>query len=730
MQECSNKDEVQSQDGGRIDSMRGSSVEYANEIPLEEAGKDLRARLGSTKAVAIMPRRISRIDRTDSSELVMMENIFRSSNPPNELPAEVELGIEETFAFVPKLVHGYCEMGDHHEVEILLYRRTRKFIEYLRKAGSELEKMPTKDLNVGGVRTYFRILFSKTSQSKQRPVNAESNMESLIESALFTDWLAEFLFMVWYSSIPVELEDEGASISSIRQACKQIVWRVVHMRAVKNRTQWNSTLLKLCPWRLRLRLGDTGPFGEKTWNEVIYEPFERDKLKIFSSSERLHWLTREFSDPGLEKTFQVDRARRLMRSCYWPFFLTVVLALGYVVVQYGLLRPDYPSITLVRLFMTEPVSLLIIAAIIQLVGHTVLFADNREYRENFFLYQFLFALVVCFATAAYMYQVRQIFLYVVWRINEGFTMAFVMICITCLFYVRFIYVVWLTILTAVWTVVLRAVTPGDSVSSLFTIQQGIAVIGAIFVVWGGRYLFETHTRTDFILTQNLFAEAQKSDQLLQNLLPKKVIQHLKYVSGDKQASGIAEAYDNVTILFADVSGFTAFSCHITPEQLVQFLNELFTCFDDIAEDCGLEKIKTIGDAYMAVAGLDHPSAPAVGAAAAARMGLMIVDLMKSGRFRDHEGKPLQARVGIHTGPCVAGVIGRKKLVYDIWSDAVNCASRMESTGETNRVHCSEDSARLLTDNGDFWLEKRGEIEVKGKGLMTTYFVTQVDNNLD
>jgi class 3 adenylate cyclase len=309
-------------------------------------------------------------------------------------------------------------------------------------------------------------------------------------------------------------------------------------------------------------------------------------------------------------------------------------------------------------------------------------------------------------------------------------MAFVMICITCLFYVRFIYVVWLTILTAVWTVVLRAVTPGDSVSSLFTLQQGIAVIGAICVVWGGRYLFETHTMTDFILTQNLFAEAQKSDQLLQNLLPKKVIQHLKYVSGDKQASGIAEAYDNVTILFADVSGFTAFSSHITPEQLVQFLNELFTCFDDIAEDCGLEKIKTIGDAYMAVAGLDHPSAPAVGAAAAARMGLMIVDLMKSGRFRDHEGKPLQARVGIHTGPCVAGVIGRKKLVYDIWSDAVNCASRMESTGETNRVHCSEDTARLLTDNGDFWLEKRGEIEVKGKGLMTTYFVTQVDNNLD
>jgi class 3 adenylate cyclase len=187
-------------------------------------------------------------------------------------------------------------------------------------------------------------------------------------------------------------------------------------------------------------------------------------------------------------------------------------------------------------------------------------------------------------------------------------------------------------------------------------------------------------------------------------------------------AGIAEGFDEVSILFADVVGFTTYSSHISPEELVLFLNELFTCFDDIAEELGLEKIKTIGDAYMAVAGLEHGHDAAAAAAAAARMGLRVVELMMSGQFRDHENRPLEARVGIHTGSCVAGVIGRKKFIYDIWGDAVNTASRMESTGETNRVHCSEHTAFLL--QGEFELETRGEIEVKGKGSMTTYFITE------
>jgi class 3 adenylate cyclase len=687
----------------------------------------------ATRGLAILPRRVSQIDRTDSSEIEVLRNIFGLSRPPEHLFPDLEAAVEDVFMFAPKLVRDYSSVGDYQEVEVFLYRRTRKLVAYLKSADEGLDRAPTGELEP--VMNYFSFL--RRGRRKRKPgdssTDGEPSFKALVTGAEFTDWLAEFLFVLWYTSLPY---DEEESMSSIRQVCRQIVLRSVTSRDQHElkRSRWVRFLLQMLPWRFRLRLGDRGPFGEKSWNELIYEPFERDRLKPLSSVEPMHWFTREFSDPGLEKTFQVDRANRLLTSCYWPFFLTLVLATGYVVIQYGLLSQDYSSITLVRLLLTEPVTLLVVAAVIQLVGHSVIFPDIMEYRENFFLYQFIFAVVVCCSTAAWMYQVRSGFIWVVWPINEGFTMAFVLICTSCLFYIRFVYVVGLTVITSLWTLLMRYVFVSHTDFSLFTIQQGIAIMAAIAVVWGGRYLFETHTRRDFLLTRNLFHEAERSDRLLRNIFPNKVIQHLKSVdqanntrSGGGKLSvtstaGIAEGFDEVSILFADVVGFTTYSSHISPEELVLFLNELFTCFDDIAEELGLEKIKTIGDAYMAVAGLEHGHDAAAAAAAAARMGLRVVELMMSGQFRDHENRPLEARVGIHTGSCVAGVIGRKKFIYDIWGDAVNTASRMESTGETNRVHCSEHTAFLL--QGEFELETRGEIEVKGKGSMTTYFITE------
>jgi class 3 adenylate cyclase len=150
---------------------------------------------------------------------------------------------------------------------------------------------------------------------------------------------------------------------------------------------------------------------------------------------------------------------------------------------------------------------------------------------------------------------------------------------------------------------------------------------------------------------------------------------------------------------------------------------MFTCFDDIAEETGLEKIKTIGDAYMAVCGLDQAFS-ATHTVAAVRMGLKIGELLRSGQFRDHNNLPHGVRIGIHSGPCVAGILGRKKFIYDVWGDTVNTASRMESTGERNMVHISETTAKLLEEQapGQFEITLRGEIEVKGKGDMTTYFV--------
>jgi class 3 adenylate cyclase len=366
--------------------------------------------------------------------------------------------------------------------------------------------------------------------------------------------------------------------------------------------------------------------------------------------------------------------------------------------------------------------------------------SSLRFRENYFFFQFALGVVICFAAAVWMYEVRNLFVFIAWPIAEGFTMAYILIAVSCLFYVRFVHLVWLCVLTAVWTVSMRSALcntgKGCESDHTLALQQWVAVGGALLLVFSGRYLFETHSRLDFFMYRNLFRESERSDKLLLNILPAHVIQHLK-VSGEENGvvcgvrggggcsvpTGIAQAYDHVTILFTDVVSFTTFSSHIAPEELVLFLNDLFTAFDDIAEETGLEKIKTIGDAYLCISGLPNPD-PAH-AVAAARMGLKIAALMKTGVFKDHNNLPLGCRIGIHSGSVVAGVIGRKKFIYDIWGDAVNTASRMESTGEPNRVHCSEGTAALIEQQanpGEFTLKCRGEISVKGKGTMRTFWV--------
>ena len=212
-------------------------------------------------------------------------------------------------------------------------------------------------------------------------------------------------------------------------------------------------------------------------------------------------------------------------------------------------------------------------------------------------------------------------------------------------------------------------------------------------------------------TRELFAEKQTSERLLLNVLPGPIAERLKHDDGV-----IVDRFEQVTVLFADIVGFTRLSATTSPEALVTMLDELFTRFDRLAERHGLEKIKTIGDCYMAVAGI--PGAMADHARVMTRMGLdMLAEVADYGRAT---GVPLEIRVGVHSGSVVAGVIGRKKFIYDLWGDTVNTASRMESHGVPGRVHLTEVTAALLGDA--FTLEPRGAIEIKGKGAMTTYLV--------
>jgi adenylate cyclase len=210
---------------------------------------------------------------------------------------------------------------------------------------------------------------------------------------------------------------------------------------------------------------------------------------------------------------------------------------------------------------------------------------------------------------------------------------------------------------------------------------------------------------------DLTREREKSERLLLNILPGSIAERLK----DGVAT-IAEDFPSVSVLFADLCGFTTFSQHVDASHLVGLLDEIFSAFDNLANAYGVEKIKTIGDAYMAVAGLPEPRDDH--AEAVAGMALGMLEAFR-GVMRGR-GLSLEVRIGIHSGPVVAGVIGKHKFTYDLWGDTVNTASRMESHGEPSRVHVSQATHDLLGDQ--FRFEDRGEVAVKGKGAQRTFFL--------
>ncbi len=212
-------------------------------------------------------------------------------------------------------------------------------------------------------------------------------------------------------------------------------------------------------------------------------------------------------------------------------------------------------------------------------------------------------------------------------------------------------------------------------------------------------------------TRELDAARKRSDSLLLNILPAPIAERLK-----QGESMIADHFTGVTVLFADIVDFTPISSRLTPERAVDVLDAVFSEFDRIAGHYGLEKIKTIGDCYMAVGGLPEPQADHAERVANAALE-MLPALTRVSKWLD---LPLKIRIGLHTGDAVAGVIGRQKFVYDLWGDTVNTASRMESHGVGDRIQCTERLYRLLGDR--FTFVPRGEIDIKGKGSMPTYFL--------
>jgi adenylate cyclase len=212
------------------------------------------------------------------------------------------------------------------------------------------------------------------------------------------------------------------------------------------------------------------------------------------------------------------------------------------------------------------------------------------------------------------------------------------------------------------------------------------------------------------LLRDLEAERARSQRLLLNVLPQRIIDRLN--AGETL---IADRHDDATVLFSDFVGFTGISSRLAPSQLVEDLNELFRAFDAVCDATGVEKIKTVGDAYLAVGGLTGDAGEGASAIADAALGMLDAVERRTATAADW-----QIRIGLNNGPIVAGIVGVSKFAYDVWGDTVNVASRLESTSDPGRIHVSAELADRLA--GRFEFEPRGTVDLKGKGAAETCFL--------
>jgi class 3 adenylate cyclase len=239
----------------------------------------------------------------------------------------------------------------------------------------------------------------------------------------------------------------------------------------------------------------------------------------------------------------------------------------------------------------------------------------------------------------------------------------------------------------------------------FVITALSAVVIVVVTVW---FALRDTDRAEAVME----AEYERSEALLTNMLPASIADRLK----ESERSVIADKYEEASVLFADIVGFTERASSTAPADLVRFLNRLYSDFDALVDKHGLEKIKVSGDSYMVVSGVPRPRPDHV--QALADFALDMVDVAAG--LKDPHGLALPLRVGMAFGPVVAGVVGSRRFFYDVWGDAVNVASRMESTDSAGRIQVPEDIYQRLKD--EFVLQERGHIEVKGKGTMRTWYL--------
>ncbi len=421
--------------------------------------------------------------------------------------------------------------------------------------------------------------------------------------------------------------------------------------------------------------------------------------------QRLRPLTLSFCDPAVERAYWVyffDSNRRNLKG---GILLTLAVMIGLGPIELALMPGRVGPLLAVRYGFIVPVTL--VATVLIWIPRLAQRVTRSYPQEWIFITSVLvFAGVGTMGVivlegggfehhmyGAFAYMLSAIFIYLGLRLR--FTYATLL--------------GWGTYLLSVIIIIRLAGADAITMALMFSFCLVANLIGMF-----GCYLIDRFARQHYLALQRLEVERGRVERLLLNILPKPIARRLK-----DTGRPIADGHDEVSVLFADIVGFTGLSQRMDPAALVAMLNRLFSEFDEICERHGVEKIKTIGDAYMAAAGLPHPRPDH--AAAIARAALeMRAHVERVAKRSSDDAPALQLRIGIHSGPVVAGVIGTKKFIYDLWGDTVNTASRMESHGVSGQIQVSEAARARLQD--EFLLRARGVVEVKGKGPMALYWL--------
>jgi adenylate cyclase len=304
-----------------------------------------------------------------------------------------------------------------------------------------------------------------------------------------------------------------------------------------------------------------------------------------------------------------------------------------------------------------------------------------------------------------------------WFVGTGSGLQFYFLVAACLIVLqlgvdRIFLAAILAAIAAGMVITLQFLVPRDTgaqpvwaLSLYFVVTTISACVMVVTTVW---YSVREIVRAEAAME----LEYERSEALLANILPASIADRLK----DPARNIIADKYDDASVLFADIAGFTERASDMEPDQLILFLDRLYGDFDALVDKHGLEKIKVSGDSYMVVSGVPQPRADHVEALAA-----LALDMAEAaGLLKDSRGDALPLRIGLASGPVVAGVVGSRRFFYDVWGDAVNVASRMETTDSIGRIQVPEEVYRRLKD--DFVLQERGVVQVKGKGPMRTWYL--------